>query len=361
MTDQQADKFHTYQEIVQHGQAWRSALDDVATQADSLRALYADGEVSEVIFVGCGSTYYLSRAAAQILQGIVGVSCKALPASDVVLFPEIVLRDTSETLLIAVSRSGTTTETLKAVEAFKARTGRPVIGITCYPESTLVGLVDQAVVAAGGQEESIAQTRSFSSMLVAATAVARVLAGQPADDLYPDLIADSETNLQAHAALAQQLGEDRAIDRFFFLGGGMNYGLACEAMLKMKEMSLSYAEAFQFLEFRHGPMSMVNDRTLVVGLVSSSALPYEADVLREMRALGATTLAITPDALPDDAADFQMRIQDGYSDLDRGPLYLPMLQLLAFYRAVMNGLNPDKPQNLTAVVELDDNRFSPGR
>jgi glucosamine--fructose-6-phosphate aminotransferase (isomerizing) len=124
-------------------------------------------------------------------------------------------------------------------------------------------------------------------------------------------------------------------------------------MLKMKEMSLSYAEAFQFLEFRHGPMSMVNGNTLIVGLLSETAFEHELRLLLEMRGLGAKVFAITPIDLSQHQVDHQVVLPAGYTDLERGALYLPLVQLMAFYHAVSKSLNPDQPHNLTAVVSLD--------
>ena len=158
--------------------------------------------------------------------------------------------------------------------------------------------------------------------------------------------------LQERAGLARQLGEDMALQRFFFLGSGPNYGLACETMLKMKEMSLSYSEAYHFLEFRHGPKSMVDESSLVVGLISEGAREQEVAVLKEMQGLGATILAL---------ADYEFGLEDfahvvafksGTSDWARGVLYLPVLQLMAYYRALAKGLNPDRPTHLDAVVKL---------
>jgi glucosamine--fructose-6-phosphate aminotransferase (isomerizing) len=147
-----------------------------------------------------------------------------------------------------------------------------------------------ALIVREAQEQSIAQTRSFSSMLVLAQAWAWLLANGEHLQTLSSLPAIGDRLISENLDLAQQLGEDRGLDRFFFLGSGPQYGLACEAMLKMKEMSLSYSEAFPFMEFRHGPMSMVNDATLIVGLLSDAARDYEVAVLEEMRALGARTL-----------------------------------------------------------------------
>ena len=209
------------------------------------------------------------------------------------------------------------------------------------------------MVAREAHEKSVAQTRSFSSMLVAATGLAALLSGRTLSerflelpDLGTDLIAD-------HHELSKELGSALNFERFFFLGSGPLYGLACEAMLKMKEMSLSYSEAYQFLEFRHGPMSMVNENSLIVGLLSETAFEHEARLLSDMRKLGAQVFAITPIELNKEQADHQVVLPGGLNDLERGTLYLPLLQLLAFYRSVSKGLNPDSPSNLTAVVNLD--------
>ena len=114
----------------------------------------------------------------------------------------------------------------------------------------------------------------------------------------------------------------------------------------MKEMTLTHSEPFHFLEFRHGPMSMINQNAVVVGMLSDSNRIHEAKVLSEMEALGATVASFG-----EDEADVQFgsRIPESV----RGVLYLPVLQLMAFYRSVAKGLNPDKPNHLSAIVQLD--------
>jgi glucosamine--fructose-6-phosphate aminotransferase (isomerizing) len=230
--------------------------------------------------------------------------------------------------------------------------------ITCYPASPLAKAADLVLPAEAGQEQSIAQTRSFASMLVLAQAMAAALGGQEISPLnaLPGL---GWKLLEQAGPVAQELGSDPGLDSFFYLGSGPQYGIANEAMLKMKEMSLSHSEAFHFFEFRHGPKSMVNGRTLVVGLLSQPAHAHEEQVLTEMAALGGHTLALAP--LPGTAGDAS-RIRLG-CDLPAWAtpvLYLPPLQLLAYHRAVGKGLDPDRPRNLESVVYLDESSFSQG-
>ena len=114
----------------------------------------------------------------------------------------------------------------------------------------------------------------------------------------------------------------------------------------MKEMTLTHSEPFHFFEFRHGPMSMVGESTAVIGLRSSANAKHEQAVLDEMDALGAQVLS-----LGEEKTD--VPFVSGLAEEIRNALYLPVLQLMAYYRAIAKGLNPDKPRNLRAVVHLD--------
>ncbi len=340
-----AQEYATYREIKSQAEAWAQALD--LTRAVSLPDA---AHYEQVIFTGCGSTYYLSLVAAALYQELTGHAARAVPASELLLNSQTVVsriaNPTYKTLLVAVSRSGTTTETVRAVEKFKAEKRGSVVIISNYDEA-LSRLADVNIVIDKGQEESIAQTRSFASMFVAASAFCARTAGR--DDLLsamgklPDV---GDWLIGNYEAYAKGLGENLDFDRFYFLGSGIRYGLACEVNLKMKEMTLTHSEPFHFLEFRHGPMSMVNENAVVVGMLSDANRVHEAKVLAEMKMLGATVAALGE-------SDADVEFESGIPESIRGVLYLPVLQLMAFYRSLAKGLNPDRPNNLTAVVKLE--------
>lgn len=354
-TDQPAE--HTLQEILTQPQAWQAALDRVAQAQAALKKLWQEKRFSDILVTGCGSTYYLSLAAAPLFQQQLARRARAMPASELLLFPRAVMPSDNCPLLVTISRSGRTSETIRAAQAYKA--SQPdgfVLNIGCYGETDLVTLSDLALIIEEGQEQSVVQTRSFSAMLVAAQAVVAV-----SDEQFPlaqmqVLPTSGEQLISTYHSLARQLGEHTSFERFYFLGSGLQYGLACEANLKMKEMSLSHSEAFHFMEFRHGPMSMVNEHTLIVGLLSQTASVYELAVLREMRALGAQVLALTEHPVSAQDADYQVCFRSGLPETQRSVLYLPILQLMGYYRAIARGQNPDQPHNLTAVVVLEAGR-----
>lgn len=336
----------TYQEIVSQTQAWRQALEVTAAHATDLRLLWQEGHFDRVLFTGCGSTYYLSLAAATLFQTLTGVPARGVPAGELVLYPEAAYTP-GRTLLVAISRSAETSETVQAVQAFRRTRAGETIVISNYGDRPLSQLGAIRLIIPAGQEKSIAQTRSFASMYVAATATAALLAGRE------DLIAAMEglpavgcRLIEQYESLARTLGADASLDRYYFLGSGPRYGLACEANLKMKEMTLTHSEPFHFLEFRHGPKSMAGESAVIVGLLSDSNRIHEQAVLDDMRLQQAHILS-----LGESAAD--VSFGSGIPETVRCVLYLPVLQLMAFYRAASKGLDPDHPAHLDAVVKLD--------
>ena len=310
--------------------------------------LWAAADFDQVIVTGCGSTHYLSLAAAQLLRQS-GVDARAVPASELLLRPAAVCLPGVRYLLLTISRSGTTSETLRAQENFISA-GGTVICITCDSSSPLAQSADLAIAIDAAQERSVAQTRSFSSMLVVAQLLAGAVGGRSASD-GAELSDACAHLLDSCADSMQSLGQEEGLGKFFFLGAGALYGIACEAMLKMKEMALAHSEAFHPLEFRHGPMSLVGADSLVIGLVSPPAAEHELRVLQEMQTMGATVLVISQAG-----SDFEHHISLP-ADLPAAcvpALHLPPLQLLAYWRALTNGCDPDQPQHLSAVISLDD-------
>jgi glucosamine--fructose-6-phosphate aminotransferase (isomerizing) len=114
----------------------------------------------------------------------------------------------------------------------------------------------------------------------------------------------------------------------------------------MKEMTLTHSEPFHFLEFRHGPMAMAGPTALVIGLLSEANRRYEAAVLRDVQRLDGQTLTLGE-------TDTDVAFESGLPEPVRNVLYLPVLQLLACHRSLTKGLNPDRPNNLEAVVKLE--------
>lgn len=342
---------YSAEEILSQPQTWEQSL-VILSQVDDGTLPLGDGQ-GQILVTGCGSTYYLSVWAAQAIQEATGQLARSVPASELWLFPENWVLPNRSNLLIAVSRSGSTTETIHALQLFQDQGWGEHFVITCDPDSKLAQLSDTSVLFPHAQERSIAQTRSFTNMMLGISFfIEKAVEG--GDKVR--LSSRGADLLNEYGKLIRDISQDQNLDRFFFLGSGTRYGLACEAMLKMKEMSLSYSEAYNFLEFRHGPMSMVNDRSLVVGLLSKENFQREINVLKDMKELGGRILALGNEHITNPPAWMDHYIPVDFSGLGSygDVLYLPLLQSLSLERAIAKSLNPDKPNNLNAVVVLDE-------
>jgi len=340
---------HTLHEIMSQPKVWPQALKAFAEQQSAFINLMSVPAFDKVIVSGCGSTYYLAMTAARLLRKS-GMDALACPASELLFYPDSIYLPQQRYLLICVSRSGTTSETVRAQANFKAAVSGKIITVTCDSSSPLAQNADLTFAIDAAQEKSVAQTRSFSSMALVLQQMAAALARHDLNSSVR-LPAVCQALLDTHANLIKSLAENDSIKKFFFLGADALYGIACEAMLKMKEMSLSYSESFYTMEFRHGPMSMVAEDSLVIGLISPDSATHDLQVLQEMQAIGASILAIAQSE-----TDFQHHIAlpAELPSWNTPILYLPPLQLLAYHRALFMGQNPDQPHNLSAVISLDD-------
>lgn len=335
----------TLDEILTQSDAWAEALAEVGALKQSIGAI-AQRRYSRFIFTGCGSSYYLSLAAATFFQAMTGICAQAVPSGELLMNPEGHYAG-NDTHLFVFSRSGTTSEVIESVQTFKAAQAGDAFSLSVYENTPLESISDYYLPIRAGAEKSIAQTRAFTSMYVAITAITTLIAGRP--DLFeemkrlPDI---GQTLLETSQPYAREVGENLDFDRFYFLGSGERYGLACEGNLKMKEMAITHTEPFPFLEFRHGPISMVDENTVIVGLLSESYRAYEAGVLDDAKKLGACIVSLSE---RDANVSFDSALPEGI----RNVLYLPPLQLMAFYRSIKKGFNPDRPRNLNSVVYLE--------
>lgn len=348
---QQAERGqHTLREIVSQPYGWSKAYEQLVARREEILAAWAGAQPKQIIVTGCGSTHYLAQIAATLFQGLTGVPARGLPASEIALYSNQTLYQPEETLLLAVSRSGTTTETAAAMDKFRSLGGKAIWGITCYPDTPVGQESDFVLLTDMAQEQSIAQTLSFSTMLYSAQGLAAMVGGH---DLSPlGEVPDACMRLiESTYGYATHWGTEPGVERFFFLGSGLRYGVACEAMLKMKEMSITHSEAYHFLEFRHGPKALVDANTMVVGLVGSEHFHHEAAALDEMGQMGGKTLAIVPGKA--NAGDVTVHLPDNLPAWTLPVLYLPVVQSMAHARSMEKGLDPDNPRNLSAVVFLD--------
>jgi len=340
----------TLQEILEQGAAWAAAVRSFDGATPALDRLFRERNPDEVIFTGCGSSYYLSLTAAAAFQQVSGLRARAVPASEILQFPGSVFVPGTRPLLVASSRSGTTTETVWALEAARRR-GIATLSLTCTHRSPLARGADLYIPSPRGRETSVVMTKSFSSLLLLGLLLAAhrdASRGLRAElRRLPTL---GRRVVKVALSLAVDIGA--AAPRFVFLGGGPAHGIAWEAMLKMTEMAQRAAVAYHPLEFRHGPIAVAGPGTVAVLFGTRAGARLEADLVRDLRRHGATVVRIRDGWRDRGEADVDVNLNVHLSDEARCLLYVPFAQALAYHRSVGAGLDPDRPQHLTPVVHL---------
>jgi glutamine---fructose-6-phosphate transaminase (isomerizing) len=302
-------------------------------QALTLDLSAAQLEPGPVAVIGCGTSYYLAQSIAAALNQSLDHGAIAVPSGEWHLrrreyIPEVKVQ------VLALSRSGSTTETVAAAKA-SLDAGERVIGITCEPNSQLAKVSTQCIYAPTHPLEDIVMTTSASLMLL----IGLALAGQK---IIEKQIQEAQDLLEQHKNQLDDLIRNRS--HFVYLGGGALYGIASEGALKLMEMSLSFSQAYHPLEYRHGPISLIDDHSLVVILYSPETLEQEQKLVSELREKGAKVIGFGG------AGDLSLELSESSSL--RGLIALPTLQWLGERVAQSKGLNTREPRHLTKVVVL---------
>jgi len=347
----------TLAEILSQPQCWTDCLQYVKGTGQLSAACEHVSNQSELLFVGCGSSYYLASVAAASWTAITGRHARAVPASELLLYPDLVLPKAKDVAPVVISRSGKTTEAVKAAEYLEKARNLHTLAVTCAENDLLRREASAALVLAPADEASTVMTRSFSSILLALQLLATSVADQPtlADALH-GLARLAGPCLTALRPRMEDFVQKHHFTDYVFLGQGPFYGLAREAMLKVTEMSASYTQVFNTLEFRHGPKAIVGADVLVTFLISETGYEAEVDVLEEIKGLAATTLVVTnaADSRVRAAADLLVELKLDVPEPVRLAAFTFAGQLLGYYTGMKKGLNPDHPPHLSRVVVLEE-------
>ena len=347
----------TRAEIFSQPQCWNACFEalDKSGKAKDLAAKVRPG--AECLFIGCGSSYYISLAAAASWQLITGNPAHAIPASELLLYPDLVLNSHHSYQPILISRSGNSSEVVRAAEYLETRRDIRTLAISCGEHQPLDETASDTLYVLPADEKSVVMTRSFSSMLLGAQSLAAQVANRA--DITEGLRripARVQEVLDSANTRIEDFVEGHTFADYVFLAQGPLFGIASEGQLKVKEMSCSYAQVFHTLEFRHGPKAIASPETLITFLLSETGYVEECKVLEEMKALGATTLVIAnqADETARKNADLLVELNLDAPECVRQVGYLVSCQLLGFYTGLKKGFDIDCPRNLSRAVILAD-------
>ena len=353
-------------EIHEQPEAVRNTLNSVIKDgAIDLSEAGIDDEtiksIRDIYIVACGSAYHVGVAAQYVIEDMARIPVRVDLASEFRYRKPILSEDT---LVIVISQSGETADSLAALREAK-QLGARTLSIVNVMGSSIAREADSVFYTKAGPEIAVATTKAYSTQLVAAYLIAVQFAfvrGNIDSDEYVRYI--GELN-ELPEKMNRVLEDKERIQWFatkyanardvFFVGRGVDYAASLEGSLKMKEISYIHSEAYAAGELKHGTISLIEDGTLVVGVLTQSGL-YEKMVsnLVEVKSRGAYVMGLTSYGhySIEDTADFTVYIPRTDEHFAASLAIIP-LQLMGYYVSVAKGLDVDKPRNLAKSVTVE--------
>ncbi len=342
----------TLSSLIQNGKADLSASGITEEMLQKLR---------EIRIVACGSAWHVGMSARYVLEDLAEIPVTVELASEF-RYKKILAGEDS--LVIVISQSGETADSLAALRAAKEQ-GIPTVGVINVVGSSIAREADHVIYTLAGPEIAVATTKAYSAQLavmyVLACELARVR-GKITEKAYKKYL---DEILALPEKMQKALEDKERIQRFaaahanahdvFFIGRGADYAACLEGSLKMKEISYVHSEAYAAGELKHGTISLIEDGTLVIGVLTDKALIEKTlSNMTECRSRGAYLMAVTGygNYGVEESVDYTLYVPNADAHFTGLPAIVP-LQLLAYYTGVSRGLDVDKPRNLAKSVTVE--------
>jgi len=342
----------TLTDILDQGPSWTTTLRAVAALGDAVPR--AD---RPWVFVGSGASYYAAQAAAGLLSALGHPRAVASPASEAWMSPELWIPEGS--VVVGLSRTGTTTETVEALNAARRR-GATTVGVTLTAGTPLAVGVDHGVVLDHVGETGRVMTRSFANLKLAAQALAvaavSVVGGRDDAVRYHSGLGDLGTQFtrrQADLDAAARVLAGGSWTSLVLLASGPGVAIARQGALQLQETSRLSAEAYPVLEYRHGPVARLDDQTLVVVLTSARSVAADLLISQDVALLGGSLVVCgEPAALARfGAAQTTVVTSSGLPLWLQADAALPFLQLVAYHRTDALGDTSESVHNLDRSID----------
>lgn len=334
----------------------RVVLPEVKMTDEEIRA------VSRVHIAACGTALHAGLVGKHVIESLARIPVEADVASEYRYRNPII---TPDTLVIVVSQSGETADTLAALREAK-RAGARVLAITNVVGSSVAREADDVIVTWAGPEIAVASTKAYTSQLIAFYLLGLYFAqtlGTKDEHFVASVIramqelpGQVEDILKRSAELKRIAESVAKHSSLFFIGRGVDWAVAQEGSLKLKEISYIHSEAYAAGELKHGTLALIEDGTPVIALVTQEDL-YEKTLsnIKEVKARGARVLGIANRSSRDEAAQ---QVDELFTIPDTLPLLTPALavvplQLIAYYASLALGHDVDKPRNLAKSVTVE--------
>lgn len=329
------------------------AVKNTLTQKDNIQKIIDDvGDVQRICFVACGTSYHASLTGKYLIESLAGIPTDVILASEF-KYSANTLND--KTLVIFISQSGETADSLKALDM--ANQTSKTLGVVNVVGSSITRRAKYVIQTQAGPEISVAATKTYVAQLTAIYLFAALLSKnvELLNEIYrvPEFIDEALESVELVKDLSKRYNYARD---FFYLGRGYSYPTALEGALKLKEITYIHGEGYAAGELKHGPLALIDkDIPVVVVIPPGESYRKTMSNLEEVKSRGANVLAIgsCDDESLKSKANNVIGINGNVKEIIAPLVYIVPLQLIAYYITLEKGHDPDKPKNLAKCVTVE--------
>ena len=330
-----------------------TAIKNTLTEKENIEKIVKNiGDINRIVFVACGTSYHAGLTGKYLIESLKGIPTDVLLASE---FKYSAKTLNEKTLVIFISQSGETADTLKALDI--ANKTSKTLAIVNMVGSSMTRRAHYVIQTQAGPEIGVAATKTYVSQLTSIYLFAALLSNnkellqklEKIPHYIKELLEDEEI-------IEKMATKYKYANDFFFIGRGYAYSTALEGALKLKEITYIHGEGYAGGELKHGPLALIKEEVpLVVVLPPGEDAEKTMNNLKEVKARGADVIAIgaKDDQLLIDEANDVYVINPDVDDIIAPLVYIVPLQLLSYYVAIERGLDPDKPRNLAKAVTVE--------
>lgn len=345
--------YKTENEIFSQYKALKKTYEYMLTKREEIENLTDKTGFKSITFIGCGSSYSISKSAAMSARIRIDKPVNAIVAGDLMMNFDLYGGMLKDTLLVVTSRSGYTSEVVNSVNLAKEKLQVPCISICTNEDSIMSGLADLNLEMPWAFDESVCQTRTVTNLYAANLILISFISK---DFTLLDDVASAITNgekyIQSYAIALKEIAQTGSWNKVIILADSELEGIAEEGALAFNEICQLSSNYYHIIDVRHGPIVLVNDKTLVIVAISPADVTYQVDLINDLKRKGAVVITVSDKAENIWKADFNVDIKPYGSFCAAGIPFIFVPQVLSYYKAIALGVNPDEPQGLDPWIKL---------
>lgn len=343
----------TQKEMFSQYDALNKTYEYMLSNAERIREFKAKTNFKSITLTGAGSGFCLCQSAELSLKIHVGIPTQSFAAGDLLIHRTHYAKLLQDTLLISASRSGSTNEVVNVVKWAKENYGTPMISICANEDSELPRLADLNLDIPWAFDESVCQTRTVTNFYMTYLMLAGILGDHKVLlDEIGQAIKLGESYMQSHVELLKQVAQKTEWDNVVVLGDSELQGIASEGALAFMEIAQVPSNYYHVLDVRHGPLVMINHKTLVVMACSPNEVGYQQSLIEDIQARGAKVVSVGHPSEQGWKSDVHIEVPQYKHYGVMGIPFIFVPQCLAYFKALAKQLDPDSPQGLFSWIKI---------